>query len=398
MYSNERPQIWYSGKKRVMPKQANSQMLISGVDRLPTYAPITDIVLPVLDENIVSFKVRQEGVTGWISRDDVVLSNEAVALFANAVQVDPLNADALGRLATAWLEQNNTRQSKECAVKLIDLAPNVASGYAKKAAAQTLDGDYSAAVVDYTTAICLDGTKVAHWNNRAIVHNLQRQFALAINDCTHAITLNPIIAAPWCTRGIALNGCLEHKKAIEDITEAIRLDSDAAVAWNARGISYAGAREYVNAISDFTEAIRRDDMLMAPRINRSQAYMDIGDDERAISDLTVALQFEPDRPDVNALLASFIGTSNRSDLDKRDAVIFARRACSLSGWARAEYMDILAMACAVVGELDEACRWQRKALLFHDYFQSHGNAALRRLADYQTRRAHKLRKGREQGI
>jgi tetratricopeptide (TPR) repeat protein len=67
------------------------------------------------------------------------------------------------------------------------------------------------------------------------------------------------------------------------------------------------------------------------------------------------------------------------------AVEAATRACELSGWRNALYIDTLAAACAEAGDFHQAVAYQKKALTFPGFERAYGRVAREHLAQFQQR-------------
>jgi tetratricopeptide (TPR) repeat protein len=84
---------------------------------------------------------------------------------------------------------------------------------------------------------------------------------------------------------------------------------------------------------------------------------------RAASSFEKSIEADPDyAPPLNNL-AWFLATAPKKEMrDGKKAVELARKACELTEWGDAQYLDTLAAAYARANQFDEAVKWQEKAV------------------------------------
>jgi Flp pilus assembly protein TadD len=112
-----------------------------------------------------------------------------------------------------------------------------------------------------------------------------------------------------------------------------------------------------------------------------------GCEDLALADYADALDLDPAfAPALNNRAWLLATTTVARCRNGARAVEEATRACELSGWANAGYLDTLSVAYAEVGDFDEAAWWQLKALEYPQYQRESGRIARKKLALFKRRK------------
>jgi tetratricopeptide (TPR) repeat protein len=157
-------------------------------------------------------------------------------------------------------------------------------------------------------------------------------------------------AYEWLCRG-------DYDKAIEDYDRAVQLKPDRAAFLNSRGFTW-----HMKGIKDKDRPTCED---------------------RALADYAEALRIDPQNAGAINNRAWLWATSKVDRCrDGKQAVAEATKACELTGWKNAGYMDTLSVAYAEVGDFDQAIRWERKALADPSYQKEESENAREKLALY----------------
>jgi tetratricopeptide (TPR) repeat protein len=222
--------------------------------------------------------------------------------------------------------------------------------------------------------------------NRANAYMDKKDYEKAIADYTSAIELEPNNAIRYWGRGDAYQSKGDNEKAIADFTTAIKLKPDEAWFYQSRARVLATRKDFDKSIADYTEAIRLKpvDYLADCYCGRAGVYAKKGQYDKALGDYAEALRVRPAHYFAYADLAWLWATCPESKIrNGQKAVEYATKACELTRWKGAYFLNTLAAAYAEVGNFPEAIKWQKKALEEPELPKSFGEQARPHLELYQ---------------
>jgi serine/threonine-protein kinase len=257
-------------------------------------------------------------------------SRSAFADFDTALTRDPDHAaDYLLARTELHLELEDAEAALADGEEAVRRSPDNANAYQARGMAFRLAGRFVEADGDFTRVLELDPNRPLTRLARATVRLAVRNHAGAAADCDAVLAAVPGTAKAHELRGLCRKYLGDDVGAIADYTEAIRLHPTSPVAFNLRAGLHYHRHRYAKAIQDHLDALKRD-----PKCANT------------FNQLGWIWATAPD-PDV------------RNGSRAKEC---ATRACELSEWQEAGYLDTLAAACAELGEFDDAVKWMEKAM------------------------------------
>ena len=150
------------------------------------------------------------------------------------------------------------------------------------------DGNYSAAITEYSRAISLNSGYAPAYVSRGNSRRRGGDYDRAIEDYNRAITLNNSYADVYNYRGFAYAQKGDLNRAITDYTQAIRARPDYADAYFNRAYAHGKLENWDGAIADYTQVIRLEPSNSVAYNARGNAWKNKDNNDRAEADFMAA--------------------------------------------------------------------------------------------------------------
>lgn len=181
-----------------------------------------------------------------------------------------------------------------------------------------------------------------------------------VSELDRAIRRNPERADSYATRAAAWMSKANYDRALSDYDQAIRLVPENAAFLTSRGFSW-----HMKGLED---------------PDRPKC------EQKALTDYDKAIRLDPNNAQAINNRAWILATCKVAQFrNGKQAIVDATRACELTDWKNAGFLDTLSVACAETGDFEQATKWQKKALENLVYEQEDGKIAREKLALFSQR-------------
>jgi tetratricopeptide (TPR) repeat protein len=320
----------WEGKMVILTRAGVKLEAPEGKEIAPKTAGLAkDLTFQVRKEEKGRLLVELRRQQGWISKDEAVLFEQAVAHFTKELEGNSKNSHALTArgLAAADKDPEKARADFDAAIAL---DPKATLAYYQRANIAYGQAEYDKALADYNAVIEQDPEFDWAYHVRGWIYYRRMDYDKALADYETAIKLVPTETVFYRDRGNIALARKKYDDAVTDYTKSIELDQTYVVPWQLRGRAWEAKKEYAKALADYQKASE-----LAPKEAYGASYH---------TSLATLLAACPDQ----------------KIRDGKKALEAAKKAHEMAQGP--SELATLAAAHAELGEFDEAVAWQTKAL------------------------------------
>lgn len=247
---------------------------------------------------------------------------------------------------------------------------------------------YDRALEDFNRLLRDDPTSVLYLHGRAEVWSGKGEYDKAIEDLSKGIETDPKSSLLLVERGFAWQHKGNLDRALTDFTKALQLSPDSG-SYVARADVYRAQGKLDEALNDYNQAIKLYPFHLA-YAGRGRTHQAQGKYKAAVDDFSEAVRLEPKFATGYNDRAWLLATCSEAAIrDGKSAVAAAIRACELTEWKNAAYVDTLAAAYAENGEFESAVTRQEEALKLLPADSPTAAELRERLALYREKKPHR---------
>ncbi len=248
-------------------------------------------ILLVFGGGVLAVLIAWQFATGRYGRSNHANQHYATA-FLPASAAPMLIQRGLARLHQGDYEAAITDFSKA-----IPLNPDSADLYNNRGFARLQLGNYPAALKDLNQAIRLNAQLISAYVNRGNVRYHLADLAGSLADYDRAIQLEPAVPNHYLRRGLVHAAMGTSATAIADFAQALQLgfesDQDSATTHCYWGVSLNSLGDYQAAIDHCNQAIQLNPNLVQAYDVRGTAHSQLGDYHAALIDFDQSIQLNP---------------------------------------------------------------------------------------------------------
>lgn len=314
--------------------------------------------------------------------------NLAISDLRRAIELDPNSSHYLNIRGNTYRRMKQYDSALSDYNKAIELDPRNPNSFAGRGDTYQEMQKYNLVIADLSRAIELDPNGNGDWFYvRGDTYRAMQQYNLAVADLSRAIELNPDNRYYFYARGDAYEATQRYELAITDFSKAIELNTRIPYPYHKRGDIYFQKGQYDSAIADFNEAIELSPKDSYALSGRGHTYLKTKQYDMAAADFDRVINNDPNGSsflnECAWLYSTFPADRFRNG---QKAIKLAVKACELTKWNNASYIDTLAAAYAEIGDFELAVEWQEKAieLLNGEDRKKNENEFKERLKLYQT--------------
>jgi tetratricopeptide (TPR) repeat protein len=285
-------------------------------------------------------------------------------------EVPATNADfnALVASAGASLDANQLDDAIGKYTTALRMQPNDDSVLGARGWAWHIKGNLDNALADYNAALAVNPRFVQVLANRAALYKQKGDVAQAQADLSDALQLDPNNASVYALRGVVSSDKGDYRSAVDDYSQAIRLIPQdnrklLATVYAGRANAYNQLGDSKTALNDCFVATEFDSVNELAWLIEGTIYNKQGNFTGALAAWLVALQNNANSAETLNNLAWLQATCDDAQCrNGQSAIQYATRACELTEYKNAGYVDTLAAAYAEAGDFDNALTWEYGAI------------------------------------
>jgi len=289
--------------------------------------------------------------------------DEAILHFSEALRIKPSYEKAHNNLAVALDDQGRLAEAIAHYRKALLIKPDYAEAHNGLGVALFRLGKLDEATMHFSEALRIKPDYAEAYNNLGALLASQGKLNEAIAHYSTALRIRSNYAEAHNNLGLALAAQGKFDEAIAQYLEALRIKNDYEQVHKNLGVAFFKKGHTDEAVAHYLKALRIKPDYAEVHLQLALALKKKGKTEKAIEHYRAALRLRPDWPEVlNNLAWIFATHRNPKFRDGAEALQLAQKACELTDYKQANFLDTLAAAYAEKAQFNKAIQTAQKAI------------------------------------
>ena len=290
-------------------------------------------------------------------------SAEAIDRFREALRIKPDYANAYNELKKTFTAPEYIDRTIARTLEALKLNPENPALHSKLGSLYESKGELDKAMVHYRRVLQLNPDSAETHSKLGNVLEQQGKVKEALFQYSMALRLQPGFAETYFNLGNVLVRQGNYEDAIVHFSKALELKPNFFQAHTNLGILLDDMGKLDEAIAHYSMALRIKPDYVNAHVQLALALIRKGETEEAIKHYRRALQLRPDWPEVlNNLAWIFATHKNPKFRDGAEALQLAQKACELTHYKQANFLDTLAAAYAEEAQFSKAVQTAQQAI------------------------------------
>jgi tetratricopeptide (TPR) repeat protein len=287
----------------------------------------------------------------------------AIQHYKEAIRFAPDYVEAIANLGIALKEQGRVTEAIKEWERALLLKPDEPDVHYNMALAMAEQYKYDKAIKHFSAALESKPNWPEALYNLGCAYYEQGKFELTVKYCAEALRLKPDYYNAHYNMGLAFVQQGRYDDAAKCIKAALELKPDWPEAHHNLGYVYYRQGKLDLAEEQCAEALCLAPEYLTARLTLASILSETGKIEQAVEHYYEILRLDPNETYALKNLAWILATTEDAKLhNPTDAIKYAQKACELTGYNRADFLDTLAAAYAAAGNFGEAVETTEKAL------------------------------------
>jgi len=288
--------------------------------------------------------------------------DQAISHYSEALRIKPEDAEAHSNLANVLASKGRFKEAIDHYSQALQIKPDNFETQYNLGVLLADQGEFEEAIDHYLQALRIKPEDAeAHYNLGNALAS-QGKLEEAISHYLEALRIKPNYVDAHNNLAVALGEQGNLEEAIAHYYQVLQITPNDAEAHYNLGVALADKGRIEEAIGQYYEALRINPNNPIVHVQLASVWAKQGQTKKAIEHYQQALSLSPDSTVVLNNLAWILATNQNSSFrDGARAVRLAEKACSVSGYKNAIFLDTLAAAYAEAGRFHEALRTAQNA-------------------------------------